>query len=155
VVLPAVAETLDPSHKPGRGILWRGQQWLIPKVSVYFVIDSVRKLLDTTSYLQTKFHSPKCNGQSDVPREGSNHSQPSQDQRTADPTLQSVEPTNKMALITFMTTTFCVSISNQVSVSSLSHSENTDSWFTLNTLLGHGRRAHLYAPGATAPLALN
>jgi len=25
-------------------------QWMIPKVSVYFVIDSIRKLLDTPSY---------------------------------------------------------------------------------------------------------
>jgi hypothetical protein len=31
--------------------LWRGQQRVIPKVSVYFVIDSVRKRLDTPSYL--------------------------------------------------------------------------------------------------------
>jgi hypothetical protein len=30
--------------------LWRGQQWVIPKVSVHFVIESVRKLLDTPSY---------------------------------------------------------------------------------------------------------
>jgi hypothetical protein len=33
--------------------LWRGQQRVIPKVSGYFVIDSVRKLLDTTSYIHT------------------------------------------------------------------------------------------------------
>jgi hypothetical protein len=43
-VLPAVAETLDPLHKLGRGTLWSGQQWVIPKVSVYFVTDSVRTL---------------------------------------------------------------------------------------------------------------
>jgi hypothetical protein len=30
--------------------LWRGQKRVIPKVSVYFIIDSVRKLLDTPSY---------------------------------------------------------------------------------------------------------
>jgi hypothetical protein len=37
VVLPALAETLDPLHTLGRG-----QQRVIPKVSVYFIIDSVR-----------------------------------------------------------------------------------------------------------------
>jgi hypothetical protein len=31
--------------------LWRGQQWVIQKVRVHFVIDSVRKLLDTPSYV--------------------------------------------------------------------------------------------------------
>jgi hypothetical protein len=31
--------------------LWRGQQQVIPKVSMYFVIDSVWKLLDTPSYM--------------------------------------------------------------------------------------------------------
>jgi hypothetical protein len=41
-VLPAVTETLDPLHELGRGALSRGQQRVIRKVSVYFVIDSVR-----------------------------------------------------------------------------------------------------------------
>jgi hypothetical protein len=31
--------------------LWRGQQRVIPKVGVYFIIDSVRKLLNTPSYI--------------------------------------------------------------------------------------------------------
>jgi hypothetical protein len=44
VVFPAVAETLDPLHKLGRGILWKGQQRVVTKVSVYLVIDSVRRL---------------------------------------------------------------------------------------------------------------
>jgi hypothetical protein len=47
--VPAVTETLDPLHKLESWILWRGQQRVIPKVSVYFVIDSVWKLLDTPS----------------------------------------------------------------------------------------------------------
>jgi hypothetical protein len=34
---------------------WRGQQRVIPKVSVYFVIDLVRKLLDTPSYKHSIF----------------------------------------------------------------------------------------------------
>jgi hypothetical protein len=49
-VPPAVAETLAPLHKLGRRLLWRGQQRQIRKVSVYSVIDSGRKLLDTPSY---------------------------------------------------------------------------------------------------------
>jgi hypothetical protein len=48
VVLPAVAEMLDPLHK-----LRRGQQWVIPKVSVYFVINSVWKLLNMPLYYKT------------------------------------------------------------------------------------------------------
>jgi len=31
--------------------LWMQQQWIIPKVSVYFVIDSVRKILVTPLYI--------------------------------------------------------------------------------------------------------
>jgi hypothetical protein len=49
-VLPAVTETLDPLHELGRG-----QQRIIPKVGAYFVINSVRKRLDTprTVFTQT------------------------------------------------------------------------------------------------------
>jgi hypothetical protein len=48
-VLSAVAEVLNPLHKLGRGITSRGEQRIIPKVSAYFIIESVRKLLDTLS----------------------------------------------------------------------------------------------------------
>jgi hypothetical protein len=44
-VFPAVAERLDPLHEL-RGAL----RWPETKVSIYFVIDSVRKLYDTPSY---------------------------------------------------------------------------------------------------------
>jgi hypothetical protein len=44
--VPAVAETLDPLKK-----FARGQQRVTPNVSVYFGIDSIRKLLHTPSYL--------------------------------------------------------------------------------------------------------
>jgi len=61
-VLPAVAEMLDPLHKPGRWTLWRGQQQVIPTVSVHFVIDSVRKGLDiTSSNLCTLLHKSGVN----------------------------------------------------------------------------------------------
>jgi hypothetical protein len=36
-------------------ILYVASQRVIPKVSAYFVIDSVRKLLDTPSYIMSKF----------------------------------------------------------------------------------------------------
>jgi hypothetical protein len=37
-MLPAVAETLDPLHKPGKGTLWSGNERVIPNVRVYFVL---------------------------------------------------------------------------------------------------------------------
>lgn len=48
-VLPAVAETLDPLHKLGRGLL-RTKKKSITQVPAYFVTDSVRELLNTPSY---------------------------------------------------------------------------------------------------------
>jgi hypothetical protein len=56
-VLTAVTETLDPSHKLGRWIYWRGQQRVIRKLKLYFVIDSVRKTSDTPSYKVLCYHS--------------------------------------------------------------------------------------------------
>jgi hypothetical protein len=46
VVLPTVAEMLDPLHKFGRGLLWRWQQRAVTKVSKHFIIDSVWELSD-------------------------------------------------------------------------------------------------------------
>jgi len=49
-VLPAVAETLDPLHKLGRGLLRTEKKKTITKIRAYFVTDSVRELLNTPSY---------------------------------------------------------------------------------------------------------
>jgi hypothetical protein len=52
VVLPAVAETLDPLHKLRRGLLRTGEKKPITKIRAYFVTDSVRELLNTHSYAE-------------------------------------------------------------------------------------------------------
>jgi hypothetical protein len=49
MVLPAVAEMLGLLYKLRRGLLWSWWQRPITKVSIYFVINSVRELLDTSS----------------------------------------------------------------------------------------------------------
>jgi hypothetical protein len=52
--VPAVTETLNPSHKLARRLLWMLQQRLIPVVSIYFVTDSFEELYDRPLYLKIR-----------------------------------------------------------------------------------------------------
>jgi len=46
-----VQVVLDPLSKPRKGLLWRGQQWPITELRVYYIIDYIQERLDMPVYV--------------------------------------------------------------------------------------------------------